>query len=307
MVSDILIIGGGAAAMTAALYASRAGYQVTLVEKNAFGGQIADSPKVENFPTIPSISGLELSNRMFEQISDLGTNIEMDEILSLQKKDGIFIIQGQFDSYFAKSVILATGVKHRALGIKGEKEFLGKGVSYCAVCDGAFYTGEKTMVIGDGNSALQYALMLAKTSSRVDVVTLFDRFFGDKVLVEALQAQKNVFVSHNLNSLEFYGEERLKGVLFEDTISKEQKRIETNGCFIAIGQVPDNERFQNLIDLEKGFIVTNDAMETKTPGLFAAGDCRVKKVRQLTTACNDGAIASLAAGTYLSSLKPNTL
>lgn len=293
--------------MTAALYASRAGYQVTLVEKNAFGGQIADSPKVENFPTIPSISGLELSDRMFNQISELGTNIEMDEILGLEKKDGIFIAKGQYDSYFAKSVILATGVKHRKLGIEGENKYLGKGVSYCAVCDGAFYKDQRTMVIGDANSALQYALMLAKTSTHVDVVTLFDHFFGDKVLVDALKAQANVTIYHNLNSLEFYGDERLKGVLFEDTVTKEQKRIETDGCFVAIGQVPDNERFEDLVDLEKGFIVTNDSMETKTPGLFAAGDCRVKKVRQLTTACNDGAIASLSAGNYLSSLKPNSL
>lgn len=293
--------------MTAALYASRAGYQVTLVEKNAFGGQIADSPKVENFPTIPSISGLELSDRMFNQISELGTNIEMDEILSLEKKDGIFIAKGQYDSYFAKSVILATGVKHRKLGIEGENKYLGKGISYCAVCDGAFYKDQRTMVIGDANSALQYVLMLAKTSTHVDVVTLFDHFFGDKVLVDALKAQTNVTIYHNLNSLEFYGDERLKGVLFEDTVTKEQKRIETDGCFVAIGQVPDNERFHDLVDLEKGFIVTNDSMETKTPGLFAAGDCRVKKVRQLTTACNDGAIASLSAGTYLSSLKPNSL
>lgn len=303
MVSDILIIGGGAAAMTAALYACRAGYQVTLVEKNAFGGQIADSPKVENFPTIPSISGMDLSNRMFEQITNLGTNIEMDEILSLSKKDGMFIAMGQYDSYFARSVILATGVKHRQLGIKGEKEFLGKGVSYCAVCDGSFYTDQKTMVIGDANSALQYALMLAKTSSHVDVVTLFDHFFGDKVLVDALKVQKNVSIYHNLNSLEFYGDSKLQGVLFEDTMTKEQRRIETNGCFVAIGQIPDNERFKDWVDLEKGFIKTNESIETKTPGIFAAGDCRVKKVRQLTTACNDGAIASLSAGNYLSSLQ----
>lgn len=303
MVSDILIIGGGAAAMTAALYACRAGYQVTLVEKNAFGGQIADSPKVENFPTIPSISGMDLSNRMFEQITNLGTNIEMDEILSLSKRDGMFIAMGQYDSYFARSVILATGVKHRQLGIKGEKEFLGKGVSYCAVCDGSFYTDQKTMVIGDANSALQYALMLAKTSSHVDVVTLFGHFFGDKVLVDALKVQKNVSIYHNLNSLEFYGDSKLQGVLFEDTMTKEQRRIETNGCFVAIGQIPDNERFKDWVDLEKGFIKTNESMETKTPGIFAAGDCRVKKVRQLTTACNDGAIASLSAGNYLSSLQ----
>ncbi len=297
--TDILIIGGGAAAMTAALYASRAGNKVTIVEKNAFGGQIADSPKVENFPTIQSISGLELSDRLFEQIKAAGVQIEMDEILSLEKDGLLFKAGGDFDSYESKSVILATGVHHRHLNIPGEEKYLGKGVSYCAVCDGPFYAGQKTMVIGDGNSAIQYALMLAKISSRVDVVTLFDRFFGDEILVKSLMDQSNVFVSHNLNSVEFYGDDHLKGVVFEDTATKAKRSIETDGCFVAIGQMPDNGRFSSLVDLEKGFIVVDEKMASKTPGLFAAGDCRKKNIRQLTTACADGAIAALSASAYL--------
>lgn len=297
--TDILIIGGGAAAMTAALYASRAGNKVTIVEKNAFGGQIADSPKVENFPTIQSISGLELSDRMFEQIKAAGVRIEMDEILALEKDGSLFKATGDFDSYEASSVILATGVHHRHLNIPGEEKYLGKGISYCAVCDGPFYASQRTMVIGDGNSAIQYALMLAKISTRVDVVTLFDHFFGDEILVKSLMDQPNVFISHNLNSVEFYGADHLKGVTFEETTTKTRRNIETDGCFVAIGQVPDNDRFSSLVDLEKGFIIVDEKMASKTPGLFAAGDCRKKNIRQLTTACADGAIAALSANAYL--------
>ena len=299
--TDILIIGGGAAAMTAALYASRGGHSVTLIERSATGGQIADSPKVENFPGIPSISGLDLASKMFDQIVEKGVDCEMDEIHSLEKTENGFIAKGDFGDYEGKCAILATGVTHRHLGIEGEEKYLGKGVSYCAVCDGPFYTGKRTMVIGDANSALQYALMLAKTSTHVDVVTLFDHFFADEALVSALKKLDNVTITHNMNSVKFYGDANLKGVLFKNRITGEEKAIETDGCFVAIGQVPDSDRFSSLIELEKGFILTDESMRTKTPGLFAAGDCRKKKIRQLTTACNDGAIAALSASAYLSS------
>lgn len=302
MVSDILIIGGGVAALTAALYASRGGLRATIIEKNSIGGQIADSPKVENFPTIESISGTELTDRMYEQVTRLGTNIEFDEIVSLEKKEDIFIAKGLYDEYYGKSVILATGVTHRHLNIPSEEAFLGKGVSYCAVCDGPFYEGKRTMVIGDGNSALQYAIMLSKTSSHVDIVTLTDSFFGDKALVETLKSLSNVSIVHNLRSIAFKGEEKLKSVSFENVKTGEQTSIETDGCFVAIGQIPNNKAFENLVDLKDGFIETDESMATKTKGLFASGDCRNKKVRQLTTACNDGAIAALSAISYLSSL-----
>jgi len=285
--------------MTAALYAARNDYRATVIEKTAFGGQIADSPKVQNFPTIKSISGLEWSSAFFDQILDLGVNCESDEILSVEKVEDHFVARGELASYEADSVILATGVKHRRLGIENEERFLGKGVSYCAVCDGPFYKNKRTMVIGDANSALQYALLLAKTSSHLDVVTMFDKFFADKPLVDALKTFSNVCVTHNATSTSFIGDDRLKAVRFRNP-NGEEFDIETDGCFVAIGQVPDNDRFKNLVDLSKGFIVTDDAMETKTPGVFAAGDCRVKSIRQLTTACNDGAIAALSAIKYLS-------
>ncbi len=304
MSPDIIIIGGGPAALTAGLYACRAGRSVTLLEKEAIGGQIADSPRVENFPSIKSISGLELANNMFEQYSELGGNFELDEIESIEKNGDTFTLKGKYSTYESKAVILATGVKHRHLNIEGEDKYLGHGISYCAVCDGAFYEGKDVTVIGDANSALQYALLLAKICSHVNVITLFDGFFADEILVNALLKQENVTIYHNMNSKEFKGDGTvLKSIVFTNTKTEEIVEIPAEAAFVAIGQVPDNDRFSNLVDLNKGFIVTDGDKKTKTDGLFACGDCTDKKVRQLTTACGDGAIAALSANKYLFSLK----
>jgi thioredoxin reductase (NADPH) len=302
MQPDILIVGGGPAALTSAVYACRSGRSVTLLEKENFGGQIADSPRVENFPSIKSISGLDFSNNLFEQATSLGASYELDEALSISKGASGFEVKGNYATYTGRSLILATGVKHRHLGVPGEDKLLGKGVSYCAVCDGPFYEGKDVLVIGDANSALQYALLLASFTHHVTIVTLFDKFFADAMLVKACLSTSNIGVFHNLNTLSFNGESELQSVSFVDTKTKEKKDFTCDGAFVAIGQVPDNDRFANLVDLEKGFIVVDEAMKSKTPGLFAAGDCRKKQVRQLTTACNDGAIAALSANTYLYSL-----
>ncbi|MDD5884530.1 MAG: FAD-dependent oxidoreductase [Erysipelotrichaceae bacterium] len=297
---DILIVGGGPAALTAALYSLRGGYSVKFIEKEAIGGQIADSPRVENYPTIPEISGLELSNRMFEQVTSLGADFDMDDVQSIQKTSTGFLLRGTYGEYEGRAVILATGVKHRHLGILGEDRFLGHGVSYCAVCDGSFYAQKDVVVVGDANSALQYALFLAKTCNHVALITLFDRFFADAPLVKALDEYPNISVQHNLSAQSFNGDALLESITFQNTKSKELVTVPCAGAFVAIGQIPDNDRFANLLDLDHGYIVTNEEMETRTPGLFAAGDCRVKKWRQVITACGDGAIASLSAQRYLS-------
>lgn len=297
---DILIIGGGPAAMTAALYSLRAGRSVKMIEKENFGGQIADSPRVENFPSIKSMSGLDFSSNLFDQVTALGAEFELDEALSISKTKEGFLVHGKSGDYEGASVILATGVKHRHLGIEGEEKYLGHGVSYCAVCDGPFYAGKNVMVIGDANSALQYAILLAQQCPHVDVVTLFDHFFADEVLVKALKSLQNVTISHNMNSLSFNGDGTvLHSVSFENTVSKAHIEIPCAAAFVAIGQIPDNERFADWVELKKGFIVTDDTMASKTEGLFACGDCRDKKVRQLTTACGDGAIAALSASNYV--------
>jgi len=297
MTPDLLIIGGGAAALTSALYALRAGLNVTIIEKESIGGQIATSPRVENFPSILAISGAEFANNLFEQVDSLGVNLEMDEILSLEKKNDLFVARGNYGEYKGKSAIIATGVKHRHLGLESEETL--SGISYCAVCDGAFYENKDVMVIGDANSALQYALLLAKTSRHVTVVTLFDRFFADKALVIRLLSLSNVSIIHDYKAIALNGERHLESVTFLDKVTNTKKTLHTDGLFIAIGQVPDNERFANLVDLENGYFLVDENMGSKTAGLFVAGDCRKKQVRQLTTACNDGAIAALSAFNYL--------
>lgn len=286
--------------MTAALYSLRGGYSVKIIEKEQFGGQIADSPRVENYPSIKEISGLELTNQMFEQVTSLGCDFDMDEALSIEKTPEGFLTHGKYGDYASKAVIIAAGVKHKRLGIEGEERLKGRGVSYCAVCDGPFYKDKNAMVIGDGNSALQYAIFLSKSCRRVDIVTLFDKFFGDASLVETLKSLPNVHVTHNLNSISFNGDSKLESVSFINTKTNEKVDMRTDGVFVAIGQEPDNERFANLLELDKGYIVVDENCMSKTEGLFAAGDCLKKRWRQVTTACSDGAIASLSAQNFLS-------
>ena len=296
---DTVIIGGGPSGMTAALYLLRSGKSVLILEREAFGGQIAKSPKLENFPSVKSIDGLSFADSLFEQITDLGAQFEVEDAVSLTKEGDIFHITTDYNQYEARSVIIATGCKPKKLGLEREEALLGHGISYCAVCDGAYFAGKDVLLIGDANTALQYAILLAQTSPKVTVATLFDKFFADPILVDKMKALPNIEYFHNLESHRFLGDPELTAVEFINTQTKESKTIPCAGCFIAIGQVPDNERFASLVELEKGFIVTDEDMATKTPGLFACGDCRKKKIRQVVTATNDGAIAGLSAFRYL--------
>lgn len=300
---DIIVIGGGAAGMTAALYAKRSGKSVKIFEKESFGGQIANSPKVENFPSIKEISGLELSNNMFEQIMDLGVEFECEDVLEVKKENDCFTVTTDYNTYLAKAVIIAAGVKHRTIGIEREEDLVGKGVSYCAVCDGAFYKGKDVAVIGDANTALQYTLMLSDICNKVYLCMLFDKFFADHTLVNRLNDRNNIIVTKEISLKEFLGKDELTGLKFEHTRTNEPFSINCDAVFIAIGQVPNNERYSNLVDIdERGYIVSTDT-STKTPGLYVAGDCRTKHVRQLTTAVGDGAIAAMNAVNYINNLK----
>lgn len=301
MLYDIIIIGGGMAGMTAGLYAKRNNKSVLIIEKESFGGQIANSPRVENFPTIQSISGLDLSDKMFTQITEYGVDFELDRVVDVQKKNGIFTVKTEYGEFTSKTVIIASGVKHRTLRLPLEEELVGKGISYCAVCDGPFYKGEEVILVGDGNTALQYALLLSEYCSKVKVCTLFDKFFGDESHVIALKKKENVEIIHNLATVGFKTKDGvLSGVVFENTQNKEQTTIPAKGLFVAIGQIPDNGAFASLVDLDKfGYIVSDENCLTKTDGLFVAGDCRTKKVRQLTTAASDGAISALNACNYI--------
>ena len=300
---DLIIIGAGTAGMTSALYALRSGKSVLILEKENVGGQIAFSPRVENFPSIMQISGSDFSNNLFEQVTELGAEFELEEVLKIEKENNIFKVTTDYNEYTSKAVVIATGAKHRHINVPGEEELIGNGVSYCAVCDGAFYKGEEVALIGDANTALQYSILLSNYCKKVYVLTLFDRFFGEYNLVETLKKKENVEIHHNLNLKQFIGKDKLEGLVFENTQTKEGFRLNVNAVFIAIGQVPDNKAFTNLVDLDKdGYIIADETCKTKTEGLFVAGDCRTKPVRQVSTAVADGAIAATNASMYVESL-----
>lgn len=296
---DIIVVGGGPSGMTSALYALRSNKSVLILEKENFGGQIANSPRVENYPSIKEISGLDLSDRMFEQITELGAQFELEDVLKIEKQADKFVVTTNYHSHECKAVIIANGVKHRLMNLPNEENLIGNGVSFCAVCDGPMYKGKEVYLIGDANTALQYALLLSNYCTKVHMFTLFDRFFGDQILIDRLLSKENILIKHNMNLVQYLGEDKLDGLVFEDTKTKEKAEYPTDNVFIAIGQVPQNELFANIVELDKGFIVTDENMATKTPGVFACGDTRKKETRQVVTACNDGAIAALSAVKYL--------
>lgn len=299
MIYDSIIIGGGASGMTCALYLLRNEKKVLLLEKENFGGQIANSPKVENFPSIKEISGLDFSNNLFDQISDLGVEFELEDVLEINKEESLFKVKTNYNTYEAKTIVIANGVKHRTLNLPNEENLIGNGISFCAVCDGPMLKGKEAYLIGDANTALQYALLLSDYCSKVHMFTLFDKFFGDEMVIDKVNKKENIFVYKNMSLIEYKGENKLEGLVFENTVDKTKSEYKTDNVFIAIGQIPQNERFSNLAELDKGYILVNEKMETKTPNVFAVGDTRKKEVRQLVTACNDGAIAALNIIKYL--------
>ena len=299
-IHDVIIIGGGPAGMTAAIYALRGGKSTLIIEKNNFGGQIANSPRVENIPGIKEISGLDFSSQLFDQISDLGVDFELEDVEGITKEGDIFTVKTNYGEHQGRTVIIATGVEHRHTGVAREEELIGKGISYCAVCDGAFYKGEEVVLIGDANTAMQYTLLLSNYCKKVTVVALFDHLFADQMLIDQVYSKPNVEVYFNKSLQEFVGEDEIKGLKFIDTQTKEPFDVNCKAVFICIGQVPNNKKYENLVKLDsRGFIEVNGSMETGTPGLYAVGDCTAKDVRQLATAFNDGAIAATNAIRYL--------
>ena len=301
---DVIIIGGGMAGMTSALYSLRNNKSVLIIEKEAVGGQIAKSPKVENYPTIKQISGTELADQLFDQIMALGVEFELDEVKAVTKENNIFKVACEYNTFESKALIIATGSKPRMLGIENEEKLLGKGVYYCAICDGPFFAGQEVVLIGDANSAMQYALMLSGYCTKVHMMALFDKLFGEKSLQDAVNKTENIDIRFNMEATKFVGEDKLENVHFRDKNTSEEVVLNTNAVFVAIGQVPDNKVFSELVDLDKsGYIISDEKCTTKTPGLFVAGDCRVKQVRQVTTAMGDGAIAAVAACRYIDSME----
>ena len=300
---DLIIVGAGTAGLSAAIYGVRAGKSVLVLEGAAYGGQIINTPEIENYPGIKKISGFEFATNLYNQAKELGAEIRFEKVLSVQEKNGHKIVVTKDKEYEAKAVILATGAKNRNLGIEKEQELVGKGVSYCATCDGMFYRGKVVAVNGGGNTAVEDATFLSEYVEKVYVIHRRDSFRADKAEVDRLVAKKNVelVLNSTIKALESDAS-GLTGILVVDKDGKE-RRIQVDGLFVAIGQAPDNEAFRNEVDLDsKGYISAGENCSTKTAGIFTAGDCRTKAVRQLATAASDGAVAALAAVNYINGL-----
>ena len=300
MDQELIIIGGGPAGMTAALYALRAGRRVLLLEADTCGGQITHTAQVDNYPGLPGISGLDLADRMLEQILDLGAVVEPDRATGLSPIPGGWQVAAEFGTYQAPAVIYAAGTTHRQLGVPGEAERVGRGVSYCAVCDGAFYKDRSVVLVGGGNAALSDARYLAGLCKQVTLIHRRDSFRAEQAAVEAVRGLENVQFLTPAQVTSIDGDEPL--VLTLDT-PEGSRTLETDGLFEAVGQLPDTGLLRGLADLdESGYVLAGEDCRTSAPGLFAAGDCRVKAVRQLTTAVSDGAAAALSACAYLQAL-----
>lgn len=300
--SDILVVGGGPAGLTAALYALRNGKTVTILEKNGFGGQITYSPKVENWPGTRQMSGNEFADALVEQVLSMGAEAELEEAVSVLREDGGFRVQTESGrSFQAGAVILACGVKHRMLGLPGETELVGEGISFCAVCDGDFYTGRDVCVAGGGNSALQEAILLAGKCRHVTVLQDLPTLTGETRLQEALLAHGNVSVRTGVRVTGLLsGPEGLTGVEIKENAAGASVRVPCDGLFVAIGLIPENQAFASVARLDsRGYFDAGEDCVTGTEGVFAAGDCRRKEIRQLTTAAADGAVAALAACRWL--------
>ena len=297
---DIIVVGAGPAGLTAAIYARRADKSVLVLDKGMFGGQMTFSPKIENYPGYDQISGNELAEKLVTQAMALGAEFDMCEVTGVRKEGGLFCVSHGDEDFLASTVILATGSRHRLLGIEREEEFIGDGISFCAVCDGAFYAGKTVAVIGGGNSALQEAIMLSDICEKVFVVQNLDVLTGEEKLAKILYSRDNVEIICGSTVEAITGEENFTGIIIKNTATGDKTRLDLDGMFVAIGQVPENEAYRELTALsDRGYIISDENCLTDTEGLFVAGDCRTKSIRQIATACGDGATAALAACRYL--------
>ncbi len=301
---DIIVIGGGPAGLTAALYGLRAGKKVLVLEGKAIGGQIVNALDVQNYPGVPSVSGVELTTNMYKQVQEFGGEVKFERATKIavegaEKPVGadsrsISVITDAGE-YHARAVILATGAENRKLGLAREEEMVGKGVSYCATCDGNFFRGKDVAVIGGGNTALEDAVYLSPLASKVYLVHRRDEFRGDAANVEKVKACDNIELVLKANATEILGEKKVDGlrVKYDDGT---ERTLEVSGIFFAVGYIPQNQEFADVVELdEAGYIKTDDGVHTSCPGIYVAGDARAKDLKQLTTAVSDGSIAATVA------------
>ncbi len=294
---DIIIIGGGVAGMTAALYSLRANKKVLILEQETIGGQIATSPLVENYPGYKSISGLELSNNLFDQITDLGVDFELEKVLKIEALADKKIVTTDYNKYETKSIIIATGCKHRPLGIENEDKFIGNGISFCVLCDGAFYKGKDVAIVGGGNTAVVSAIYLSEMVNKLYIVQMMDKLTAEEKLIEKINKINNIEYIFNSKVDKLNGNDSL------ESIDVYGRNIKVDAVFVNIGLLPQNDIFKDLIKLDKyGYFDSDESCKTNIEGIFVAGDCRRKSIRQLTTASSDGTTAAINACNYVDSI-----
>ena len=301
---DVLIVGAGTAGMTAGIYVQRAGKKALVLDEKGYGGQIVNTATVENYPGFVNISGTEFTERIHEQAVELGVDFKVEKVKNAKKKGEVFIVSTGDSQYEVKSVIIATGVKNRELGIPGEEKFKGSGVSFCATCDGNFFKGRDIAIIGGGNTALEDAEVMSGIANKVYLVHRRDEFRGDKLTVKRLSVKDNVEFVLNSKPVEITGGFAVDGLKVENTEDGSQKTLKVDGIFVAVGQTPDNKAFEGLVKLDSaGYVDAGEDCVTSAEGIFVAGDCRTKKVRQLTTAASDGSVAAAGAVEYINRME----
>ena len=300
---DVIVIGAGPAGLSAALYAGRARLKTLVVEKKKEGGQIALTSEVENYPgCVEGESGPTLIDRMYNQAKHFGAEFVYDEIESVDLQGSIKQLNGKKDVYKSKAVIVATGASSRPIGCPGEKEFIGKGVSYCATCDGMFFRGRDVAVVGGGNTALEDAMFLSNYCNKVYIIHRRDKLRGEEKIAKAISEKDNIEMVWNSNVVKLIGDDKVEGITVKNSVDGSEKDIQVSGLFIAVGQEPDNYDFEEVVELDdKGYVVAGEDCKTESRGIFTAGDCRTKNVRQLTTAASDGAVAAIGACEYIDS------
>ena len=297
---DVVIVGAGPAGLTAAIYARRAAKSVLVLEAKAWGGQIINTPDIENYPVVAHVSGADFANDLYQQATALGAEVRLEKVVGVEDLGAVRRVRSTQEEYEAGAVILATGSENRRLGVDREQELIGKGVSYCATCDGNFFRRRDVAVVGGGNTALEDALYLADLANKVYLIHRRDSFRGEEATVARLREKQNVEFVFNATVTALLGDKRLSGVELTDKFSGEKRELEVKGLFVAVGRIPENESFRTLIDVdEAGYAVADESCRTKVPGVFVAGDNRTKEVRQLVTAAADGAVAATEAVRYL--------
>ena len=300
MTYDIIVIGAGPAGLTAAIYARRAGKSVLVLEKDTFGGQITFSPQIENYPGYLSMSGNEFADKLIDQVVTMGADIEMETVKKIIDNGETKTVITDIGEHEAKAVIIATGVKHRQTGISNENSLVGKGISYCAVCDGAFFKDRKVAVLGGGNSALQEVVLLSGLCKKVYVIQNLDYLTGESKLIEKVKSAENVEIITGTVITALNGTDELESITLKTVADGSEYNLEIDGLFVAIGLEPDNANFGDVAALDdNGYFNSDENCLTGTDGIFVAGDCRKKSIRQITTATADGAVAALAACRYI--------